>query len=111
MLRLLRPRRFGVAASRKFNANSNLLGKPMKGESSLVSLNRVSGMEKTLLNKLNFLYITGNVFTLYWGLKGFGWLMSVFDRKHNQIYENQILAQAAQNIGLEVNKQGMVFLI
>ena len=65
MFGFFRPRTFRVLKARKFTANTNLLGKNLKGEGMKLIANRVNGYDKMLLNKLSFLHLTGNIFTAY----------------------------------------------
>ena len=96
MLSKLRPQRFVNRTSRKFNPNSKLLGGTMKGDATeTLKLNRGRGLEKMLLNKINFFYLTGNVFTLYCFLKLFGWSSRFLDKHQTRYYEDKISEVAA----------------
>ncbi|CAI2380405.1 unnamed protein product [Moneuplotes crassus] len=104
MFRIFRPRTFGYLKARKFTANTNLLGRSLKGEGVKAAKNRVIGYDKMVLNKLSFFHLTGNVFTAYCVLKSIGWAQSILERKQNKIYEDQILSEVAKSKGVPISE-------
>ena len=65
MLRIFRARAFRSMTSRKYTADTNLIGRALRGEGKRAALNKIQGYDKVLINKLSFFHLTGNVFTAY----------------------------------------------